>query len=493
MAWSPSNVPTVTKDLETETALDEIASGLWQKLDSLLREQLADKLSPQGFATWFGGIAAHSYSEAEGLHLLVPNNWVRTWLTKHYLPLMQDLLSDITASKTRITLTVDESLAAQATEQALSIPRTDEQTGDGLSSTPPSPHGRADKSHHFLPQFTFDTFVEAECNRFAYNACRRVAEHPDATFNPLIIYGGTGLGKTHLLRAIENYLVARRGDLNTVFVSSERFMNELVDHLKRKTPSAFRTRFRSADVLLIDDINKWRLAAESTQDEFLNTFNDLYLDKKQIVVSSNVHPRQSELSGPIKSRFDGGLVLEVSAPTVETSAAIISKKAEDEKIKLPTDVIYLVANRYHTSIRMLEGALKRIVFYAETYKCDKITVDIANNALADLPSTSEQRPSLDKIIHTVSLHFDTRFDDLLAASRKKSIAYPRHLAMYLCRKLTSHSLPEIGQKFGGRDHTTVLHAINKIKKQVAKPSSSTASDVATIESIIKNSALAARH
>ncbi len=480
------------KQTESKDNIDEIAVGLWENLSSLLREKLGLPCT----STWFGQVRALGYSENDGLQLGVPSEWKKTWISKNYLTIIEEMLSEITAKSGRVFLTVDKSLEEINTP---GLPAADENEPPVASSQPletqsaeaPANADAPTTRHNFLPQFTFDTFVEADCNRLAYNACRRVAEQPDASFNPLIIYGGAGLGKTHLLRAIENQIIAEHHNLRVVFVSSERFMNELVHHLQKKTPSAFRDRFRSADVLLIDDINKWNMAKEYTQDEFLNTFNDLYLGKKQIVVSSNIHPQQSELTAPIKSRLDGGLVLRVSSPTVETCAAILSKKAEKEKLKIPSDIIYSVANRYHSSIRLLEGALKKIAFYIETYKCDTITADIVNNALADLPSPTEQRPPLEKILQTVSLHFDVRFSDLIAASRKKSIAYPRHLAMYLCRKYTAHSLPEIGERFGGRDHTTVIHAIKKITKELDDPDASTARDVLAIENILSASPLLA--
>jgi chromosomal replication initiator protein len=483
----------VEEQTENKSNSNETAIGLWDNLANLLR----DKYGSQCSGTWFGNVSVLGYSDQDGLRLGVPSEWIRNWINNHYLEAMAEILSSITAGQSQISLTVDASLPKENPNPP-AAPDNDDKNGavpigtkPALETTPTSP-GETNPSaekHHFLPQFTFDTFLEADCNRLAYNACRRLADRPDGSFNPLIIYGGAGLGKTHLLRAIENHLVIHRKDLRTVFVSSERFMIELVESLQRKTPSAFRSRFRSADILLIDDINKWNTAKMGTQDEFLNTFNDLHFEKKQIVISSNVHPQQSELSAPIKSRLDGGLVLEVSSPTVEICAAILSKKAEKEKILLPDEVIYLVANRYNSSIRLLEGALKKIMFYAETYDCRNITADMVNNALSDLPSPVDQRPSLEKIIQTISLHFDLRFTDIISASRKKSITYPRHLAMFLCRKHTTHSLPEIGERFGGRDHTTVLHAVRKIKTACETPGSTSARDITLIETSLKSSPL----
>ena len=461
---------------------DEIAVGLWDQLNSLLKNEL----SSQCLKTWFSNIHPSRYSDEDGLQLDVPNDFIRVWIIKHYLSLMEELLSNITSTEGKIIVAVNKELEGEQlpgpaeAAAVLSEPKEDRPSGASVSRQ---------TSPRLLPHFSFDNFIVADCNRMAYNACRSVAESPIGTYNPLIIFGGTGLGKTHMLRAIENHLLAHRSDLRTIFVSSEKFMNEYIYHTFKKTVAAFRDRFRSADVLLIDDIQEWNQMKKNTQGEFLNTFNELYQGERQIVISSNVHPQFSDLSGPIKSRFDGGLVLEVRSPTVETCAAILSQKAEEARLKLQPEVVYWVANRYHSSIRQLEGALKKLVFYQDTYHPDEITIDVASNALADLPVDADDRITMSKIIHNVSAHFDVRFNDLISASRKKSVAYPRHLAMYLCRRLTDHSLPEIGQQFGGRDHTTVLHAINKIEKEMELADSTASRESQIIEEKIKSAKL----
>lgn len=492
-------------NLQNNTQLSEIATGLW----STIRSHLMEELSPQCFSTWFSKVQASQYSEIDGLILKVPSNWEKIWIVKRYQSTLEELLSEITSEKSRITFLVDESLAdktestttvgndirpphgddlSKRTNEEIALIKKTESTGEFQADSSGNQASSPIK-HRFLPHFTFETFIVGDSNNLAYTACRRVAEDLSC-YNPLIIYGGTGLGKTHLLRAIEDHLRNHRPELNTIFVSSERFMNDLIYHIRQRTTSDFRGSYRTADIILIDDIQEWNEVKQATQIEFLNTFNDLHLSNRQIVVSSNIHPEYSGLSAPIKSRFDSGLVVEVKEPALETRIAILRSISDREKLNIPSEVHLMVANRVQSSIRQLEGALKTIVHYAETNNCSNISLEVASSALADLPTDAKEQTTIEEIIFTVTSYFDdVTSTQLLSSSRKKHIATARHLAMYLCRQLTDHSLPEIGNRFGGRDHTTVIYAINKIKNEISNVGSSIETHFRNISAKIKKAPL----
>jgi len=317
------------------------------------------------------------------------------------------------------------------------------------------------------PRYTFDSFVVGPSNRFAHAACLAVAEAPAEAYNPLFIYGGVGLGKTHLMQAIAQHSRMYHSHRRVVYVSSETFTNELINALQHKAMPAFRAKYRSVDILLIDDI-QFIAGKESTQEEFFHTFNALFEVNKQIVISSDRPPREiPHLEERLRSRFEWGLAADVQPPDFETRTAIIRKKAEDEGLDVPQDVLLYIAQQAQSNIRELEGALTRVVAYARAIG-RPVTVELAAEALKDLLAAQHPQPvSIAQIQQCVARYFGVRHTDLVSKSRSRNVAFPRQVAMYLARILTDMSLPAIGEEFGGRDHTTVLHACEKIKAQLA--------------------------
>ena len=317
------------------------------------------------------------------------------------------------------------------------------------------------------PRYTFDSFVVGPSNRFAHAACLAVAEAPAEAYNPLFIYGGVGLGKTHLMQAIAQHNRQYYSHRRVVYVSSETFTNELITALQHKAMAAFRAKYRSVDILLIDDI-QFIAGKESTQEEFFHTFNALFEVNKQIVISSDRPPREiPHLEERLRSRFEWGLAADVQPPDFETRTAIIRKKAADEGLNVPQDVLLYIAQQAQSNIRELEGALTRVVAYARAIG-RPITVELAAEALKDLLAAQHPQPiSIATVQQCVARYFGLRPADLIGKTRSRNVAFPRQIAMYLARILTDASLPAIGEEFGGRDHTTVLHACEKIKAQLA--------------------------
>ncbi|HEY8417548.1 MAG TPA: chromosomal replication initiator protein DnaA [Limnochordales bacterium] len=317
------------------------------------------------------------------------------------------------------------------------------------------------------PRYTFDSFVVGPSNRFAHAACLAVAEAPAEAYNPLFIYGGVGLGKTHLMQAIAQHSRTYYSHRRVVYVSSETFTNELIMALQHKAMAAFRAKYRSVDILLIDDI-QFIAGKESTQEEFFHTFNALFEVNKQIVISSDRPPREiPHLEERLRSRFEWGLAADIQPPDFETRTAIIRKKAADEGLNVPQDVLLYIAQQAQSNIRELEGALTRVVAYARAIG-RPITVELAAEALKDLLAAQHPQPiSIATVQQCVARYFGLRPADLIGKTRSRNVAFPRQIAMYLARILTDASLPAIGEEFGGRDHTTVLHACEKIKAQLA--------------------------
>lgn len=318
------------------------------------------------------------------------------------------------------------------------------------------------------PRYTFDSFVIGQSNRFASAACLAVAEAPAEAYNPLFIYGGVGLGKTHLMQAIAQYARDVHKFPNIVYVSSETFTNELINALQHKAMPAFRAKYRSVDMLLIDDI-QFIAGKESTQEEFFHTFNALFEVNKQIVVSSDRLPRDiPHLEERLRSRFEWGLAADIQAPDYETRSAIIRKKTSDEGLPVPEDVQHFIAQQAQSNIRELEGALTRVVAYAQTVR-EPITVDLATRALQDFLAANRPQPvSISTIQTCVAQYYGLRPADLTSRSRARNIAFPRQVAMYLSRTMTNASLPAIGDEFGGRDHTTVMHGCERVRVQLEK-------------------------
>ncbi|MCG8254766.1 chromosomal replication initiator protein DnaA, partial [Clostridioides difficile] len=316
------------------------------------------------------------------------------------------------------------------------------------------------------PKYTFDTFVIGNSNRFAHAACVAVAESPAKAYNPLFLYGGVGLGKTHLMHAIGHHIVSQKKDSKVVYVSSEKFTNELINSIKDDKNEEFRNKYRNVDVLLIDDI-QFIAGKERTQEEFFHTFNTLHEANKQIIISSDRPPKDiPTLEDRLRSRFEMGLITDIQAPDFETRIAILRKKAQLERIDVPNEVMSYIAKNIKSNIRELEGALTRVVAYSSLSN-RVISFDLATEALKDIITTSKNEEiNVLRIKEKVSSVFNLKMEDFNSKKRTRSIAYPRQIAMYLTRELTDLSLPKIGEEFGGRDHTTVIHAHDKVSKDI---------------------------
>jgi len=416
-------------------------------LDSLwaqLLESLSRKLAPTVFDTW---IRPCRLLAVEGDHLRIgaPNPFSRDWLTQHHLDALQHAAQEVVGGHPRVTVVVDEA-AATAAAPAVTPPRS----------------GGAGTAEGLNPRYTFDAFVVGSSNQFAQAACQAVAELPSRAYNPLFIYGGVGLGKTHLLHAVGHQSVHLFPGMAVVYISSERFTNELINAIRYDRTAEFRARYRTIDLLLIDDI-QFISGKERTQEEFFHTFNDLYESRKQIIVLSDCSPKEiPEIEERLRSRFEWGLIADIQPPDFETRVAILKKKAALERVRLTDDVAYLIASRIKSNIRELEGSLTRMIaFCALTGR--EMTVDLAQEVLGELWGEEEKLITIDQIQRKVCDFFGIRLSDLKAKNRTKAIAFPRQIAMYLARQLTHASLSEVGRAFGGKDHTTVLHAVDKVQ------------------------------
>jgi chromosomal replication initiator protein len=334
--------------------------------------------------------------------------------------------------------------------------------------------------------FTFNNFIVGPSNRFAQAACRAVAENPSKSYNPLVLYGGVGLGKTHLLHAIGNLAASRQPGLRALYITSENFMNEMISVLRSGGDMRlFREKFRNADVLLIDDI-QFLAGKESTQEEFFHTFNDLHSHGKQIVATSDIPPREINLDERLRNRFEWGLVADIGRPDYETRLAILRKRAQAENRGVPEDVLEFLARTFTHNVRELEGSLVKIMALSSILD-KEINLELAKEALRDLLKAQSRPISIDLIQETVTNRFNLKLSDMKARKRTDAVAYPRQIAMYLSRELTPASLPEIGNAFGGRDHTTVIHAINKIEQKMKQDSDLAASIESLIQQIKGNS------
>ncbi len=387
----------------------------------------------------------------------VPNPMAAEWLSRHYPALIEEALGEVGRRGVQLTYEAAED---------------DAQAGSG--ATPVSepllvPEGReepvmepVDDHAGLSPRYSFDTFIVGASNQFADAACRAVAEAPSRSYNPLFIYGGVGLGKTHLMHAIGHYVLNHHPGLKLTYLSSERFMNEVINALRYDRILEFRERYRSVDVLLIDDI-QFIAGKERTQMEFFHTFNALYDAQKQIVLSSDCPPHQIvELEERLRSRFEWGLTADIQAPDLETKIAILTRKADSEGVSLPSDVALFIAGRIKSNIRELEGSLIRLLAYASLTGRD-LSMALAQEVLRDILRQDERAITIDGIQKFVADYYQMKMIELKSRNNSKSVALPRQVAMYLCKNLTNASLPEIGKSFGGKHHSTVIHSIRKVE------------------------------
>jgi chromosomal replication initiator protein len=434
----------------------------FNRLWSSILSELTNTINKHSFDTWFAPTRAISFSaEEHTLTIEVPSRFFSDWLAEHYLSVLENLALKIAQEPVTIKFIVSSSLQSKPRESPPLPPRADIYKAAGAFE-PGAAH--IPSLTPLNSKYTFNSFVVGNSNRFAHAASLAVAEAPAKSYNPLFLYGGVGLGKTHLLHAIGNFINQMSPDKRVVYVSSETFMNEMIASIGSGTMRAFRDRFRTVDVLLIDDI-QFLVGKESTQEEFFHTFNDLYNVHKQIVATSDSHPKEINLEERLRSRFEWGLVADMQPPDFETRVAILSQMAESEKIYVPNDVLAYIANQIKSNIRELEGSLTRIIAFASLTKSE-ITIDLAREVLRDM-FTDDYRPiTIDLITDMVAKEFNLKVSDLKAKKRTASIVYPRQIAMYLARELTDFSLPEIGRFFGGKDHTTVIYGYDKIKDRL---------------------------
>ncbi len=427
---------------------------------TIARETLKSRLGSEVVGRWLDPLSLVSVTD-QTVVLEAPNLFFRDWVASHYLEALKPLTSGrdiqvITATAATIAVVVPRILAPL--ESAVG-------TQAALRATPRSTAPEWD--HSLNVKLTFDRFVVGPSNRFAHAASLAVAESPAKAYNPLFIYGGVGLGKTHLMQAIGHAILQRWPARRVVYISSERFTNELIAGIQTKTTGKFRDRYRTVDILLIDDIH---FIAEkvATQEEFFHTFNALFDAHKQIVMSSDRSPKEiAGLEERLVSRFEWGLVTDIQPPDLETRIAILRKKAEESQISVPGSVTEFIAQQITSNIRELEGALIRVIAYCNLFNKPQ-SPEIAREVLKDMVREVSSRITIDDIQRRVAGYFQIDLTEIRGVKRQRSILYPRQIAMFLCRRLTEASLPEIGQAFGGRDHTTVMHAVEKIEKDISQ-------------------------
>jgi chromosomal replication initiator protein len=422
--------------------------GIW---DQVLA-RVETKVNRHSFYTWFQPTSLIS-DAGSTLFVRIPNPVFREWLTKHYTVILTEALAEVQ----RPGVDVIFSAEGGPPEAAAAPP-----SADGVTEATTTP--AADPVTAGLNErYSFDTFIVGPSNQFAHAACRAVAEAPSRSYNPLFIYGGVGLGKTHLMHAIGRYVLHYDPSLKLTYISSERFMNEMINALRYERILDFRERYRSVDILLVDDI-QFVSGKEGTQTEFFHTFNALYDAQKQIVISSDRPPHEiPALEERLRSRFEWGLIADIQSPELETKVAILKRKAEAEAVPLPDEVALFIAQRIKSNIRELEGSLIRLIAYASLTGRD-ISLELTQEVLRNAIDLDERSITLESIQRYVADNYKLKVADLKSRNNSKSVALPRQVAMYLCKALTQASLPEIGRCFGGKHHSTVIHSIKKIEE-----------------------------
>jgi len=411
--------------------------------------EIKERIGRQNYETWIKPIGFISRNKNE-ICLDVPNKFFRDWLTEHYLAQIQDILSTLAKHDVKVVFEINEKTNRQANAER-GVKREERE--------------RVQKSNsNLVPKYTFQNFVVGASNQFAHAACVAVANQPGEHYNPLFIYGGVGLGKTHLVNAI-GHQSAQRSGLKVVYLSSESFMNELIGSLRRDKMDEFKKKFRNVDILILDDV-QFIAGKERTQEEFFHTFNSLYESHKQIVITSDKFPKEIPgIEDRLRNRFEWGLIADIQPPDMETRVAILQKKAENEGVQLPHDVAFFLASNIDSNVRELEGSLTRLGAFSSLTKAT-ITVELAKDVLKNTLKNAQQEITVENIQKTICDYFNLKIGDLKAKRRTQNIALPRQVAMYLCRKYTETSFPAIGDKFGGRDHSTVIHASKTIERKI---------------------------
>jgi len=411
-----------------------------------IMEALQKKVDKNSYETWFEP-TSYIGKEENSLYIKVPNSYFKDWLSFHYSGLINRCSQEIHGKVFNVKFIFDE--------EASSFKRS-------------SPHERKSKRGPLLnpnlnPNYTFQNFVVGSCNQFAQAASTAVTKNPAKSYNPLYIYGDAGLGKTHLMNAIGHLTLENHRRMKILYITTEKFMNDLINHLQYGKILDFRQKYRSVDVLLMDDIH-YLSGRERTKEEFFHTFNHLYDSQKQIVISSDCHPKEiPNLEERFRSRFEWGLLADLKPPDIETRIAILRKKSELEAVELPESVALFIADKVHSNIRVLEGYLRRVIAYA-SLKGENIDLDLAKEALKSLLDSTSAIVTVEKIQKIVCHKFNLNLSQLKSKNNSPKVAFPRQIAMYLSKTLTKTSLPEIGKKFGGKHHTTVIHSIRKIER-----------------------------
>jgi len=427
---------------ERETA------NLWDKF----LERVKSRVSINTFNTWFQPTRLNR-ADGDVIHVQIPTTVFRQVLTRTYGEIVKAVFHELGVPATRVqyVCTEEEPVAAPATAAVVA------------ASTKQSKLDFESSDHQLNTRYTFDTFVVGKSNEFAHAASRAVAEQPSKAYNPLFLYGGVGMGKTHLMHAIGHTIKQRNPAARLSYVSAEKFTIEVINSLRFDKMFSFRERFHTVDVLLVDDI-QFIAGKERTQEEFFHTFNALYEQHKQIVISSDCLPKDiNSIEERLRSRFEWGLIADIQPPDLETKIAILQKKAENDRFALPDDVAEYIARAIKSNVRELEGALTRLMAYASLTGA-VVSLGTAQQVLRNIIASQEKRVTIDLIQKRVSEHFNLREQDLKVRSNTRAIAFPRQVAMYIVKQLTTASLPEIGRQFGGKHHTTVLHSINKIEE-----------------------------
>ena len=418
-------------------------------------QQLEGELTAQQFNTWIRPL--HVIENNDAVHLLAPNRFVQNWISERYLSRIEELLSDKDADRGKLMVKLGVGSRATKTEQQISI------SENTLRSENTTKKKEAVVVGNLNPSFTFDSFVEGKSNQLAKAASIQVAQNPGVSYNPLFIYGGVGLGKTHLMQAIGSSILKNSPSANVAYLHSERFVADMVSALQHNEIEKFKKYYRSLSALLIDDI-QFFAKKERSQEEFFHTFNALLEGQNQIILTCDRYPKEvNGLEERLKSRFGWGLTVAIEPPELETRVAIARKKASEANAKLSDDVSFFIAKRFRSNVRELEGALNRVIANANLTGQD-ITLDFAKNSLRDLLKIQDKQVTIENIQKITAEYYKIRVADLLSKRRNRSVTRPRQMAMTITKELTNHSLPEIGDAFGGRDHTTVIHAYRKIKE-----------------------------
>jgi len=441
-----------------------------KELDELLtkaKELLKDETTKISYETWIKNLEIDSATN-DHIVLVATSSFQRDAVDSKYHDLLQNTFKFITNRECTVSIIVREERTVENEEPKQNVIDLDSNTGYSNSS--------------LNPKYTFDTFVVGNNNRFAHAAALAVADAPATSYNPLFIYGGVGLGKTHLMHAIGNEIIRRNRSSNILYVTSEKFTNQLINAIKDNKNDQFRNKYRNIDVLLIDDI-QFIAGKERIQEEFFHTFNALHESGKQIILSSDRPPKDIQLlEDRLKSRFEWGLIADISNPDYETRLAILRKKAQLENIIIDDEILSNIANRIDSNIRELEGTLNKIIANSSLTN-SPITMEMAERAINTIVSQKDKVISSDFIQDTVAKYFNITVKDLRSSKRSNDIAFPRQIAMYLCRNVAQMSLPQIGKDFGKRDHTTVMHACNKIEKEI-KENSNTKLIVESVKNIL---------